>query len=234
MYAFGKSQDEEQSIKEFSTGGIVDGIIMLKSEVNDQTIKYLTKINFPFVIIGRPNEEGTGLWVDNDNQGTTYELVDELIRKGHEKIAFISAKQSWMVSQERLAGYKKALAQHGIVYQEELVYHGEAFTEEVGYRAMQHMFMAEVPTAIIGTDDLIAVGVNRYLQEMGIQGKAIIGFNNTALATYQKPALSSVEIQGLRLGYEAARLLVDYLQEKVPENHHKIVETMLIRRESYK
>ena len=234
MYAFGKSQDEEQSIKEFSTGGIVDGIIMLKSEVNDQTVKYLQNAKFPFVIIGRPNEEQIGLWVDNDNQGITYELVDELIRKGHEKIAFIGAKESWTVSRERLVGYKKALAQHDILYHEGLVYHGEAFTEDVGYKAMEHLFMEEIPTAIIATDDLIAVGVNRYLQDMGIQGKAIIGFNNTALATYQKPALSSVEVQGLRLGYEAAKLLVDYLQGKVTENHHKIVETKLIRRESYR
>ena len=40
MYAFGKTQDEEKCIKEFSNGGIVDGIIMLKTEVNDQKIKY--------------------------------------------------------------------------------------------------------------------------------------------------------------------------------------------------
>ena len=48
MYAFGKTQDEEKCIKEFSNGGIVDGIIMLKTEVNDQTIKYLFNCIVPY------------------------------------------------------------------------------------------------------------------------------------------------------------------------------------------
>ena len=67
-----------------------------------------------------------------------------------------------------------------------------------------------------------------------MQEKIIIGFNNTALATYQTPSFSSVEIQGLRLGYEAAKLLVDYLQDKVAYNYHKIIESKLIKRGNYK
>ncbi|MEE1071329.1 MAG: LacI family DNA-binding transcriptional regulator [Cellulosilyticum sp.] len=234
MYAFGKTQDEEKCIKEFSNGGIVDGIIMLKTEVNDQTIKYLSKIKFPFVTIGKPNEEGTGLWVDNDNMGTTYDLVEQLVRDGHKKIALISAKENWMVSKERLEGYKKALLKHKIAYRADLVYHGEAFTQDVGYKGIEQICKKEIPTAIIGIDDLIAVGINRYLNNVNMQEKIIIGFNNTALATYQTPSFSSVEIQGLRLGYEAAKLLVDYLQDKVAYNYHKIIESKLIKRGNYK
>ena len=234
MYAFGKSKDEEQNINEFSNGGIVDGMIMLKTEVNDRKVEYLEKMKFPFVMRGRPNNSQKGLWVDNDNEKTMFDLVDELFTKNHKEIAFVGAKESWVVSKIRLAGYKRALKKHKVIYNKELVYHGEAFVEEVGYRAMQQLAHIETISAIVCTDDLIAVGVNRYLQEKNIKNKAIIGFNNTAIASYQSPTLSSVEIQGIRLGYEATKLLVDYLEGNVPMNYHKVVETKLIRRQSYR
>lgn len=234
MYAFGKDEEEERNIREFSTNGAVDGIIILKSEENDKTIKRLRESQFPFVVIGRPGRETSALWVDNDNFGATYEIVEELIKKGHEKIGFVSAKKKWTVSKDRLEGYKRALETHGIHYNENLVYHGEDFTEKTGYQAMDKMLLTELPTAIIVTDDLMAIGVNKYLEEKQIKGKALIGFNNTALAEYQKPSLSSVEIYGNKLGYAAAKLLVEYLESDEKVHKHTIIETKLIRRESFK
>lgn len=233
MYVFGKSYDEEQNIREFSTGKIVDGIIILKTEINDHMIKRLQDEEFPFVVIGKPNKEGTGLWVDNDNKKATYDLTKELIENGHQRIAFISAKEDWMVSQERLSGYKEAILEHGLTYDQDLIYCGEAFSEEVGFRAMKHIFKVASPSAMVATDDIIAVGINRYLQKHHIQDKVVIGFNNTALAIYQNPPLSSVEIQGIRLGYEAAKLLVSAIEKKVTTNYHKIIDTKLIRRGNY-
>lgn len=234
MYAFGKDKEEERNIQEFSTNGAVDGIIILKSEENDRTIKKLREAKFPFVVIGRPGRETSALWVDNDNFGATYEIVEELIRKGHEKIAFISAKKKWTVSKDRLEGYKRALEMHGIEFDEKLTYHGDDFTEKIGYEAMKEMLLSELPTAIIATDDLLAIGVNKYLEEKNIKGKAIIGFNNTALAEYQKPSLSSVEIYGNKLGYAAAKLLVEYLESDKKQHEHAIIETKLVRRQSFK
>lgn len=234
MYAFGKAYDEEQNIQDFSTGKIVDGIIILKSEIHDKIIKKLTDSKFPFVVIGKPNQEGIGLWVDNDNRKATYDLTEELIQNGHKKIAFISAKKNWMVSQERLIGYKNALIEHNMPYEEKLVYKGEAFNENVGYKAIKCILKSETPTAIVTTDDLLAVGVNRYLNQHDMNDKTIIGFNNTAVAMCQSPSISSVEIQGIKLGYEAAKLLVDAIEERIPRNYHKIVDTKLMKRESYR
>ena len=233
MYAFGRDM-EANTIKEYSSSSIVDGIIMMKSEVNDPIIKHLQQIQFPFVVIGRLEESNSGLWVDNDNVGITYKIVEELIKRGHEKIALIGAKENWTVSKDRLEGYKKALEAYNISYNNALVYHGMAFTEETGYEAMRKHIIDEIPTAIVTTDDLIAVGVNRYLNEMNIVGKAVIGFNNTAIASYQKPTLTSVEINGIQLGYEAAKLIVNFLETGNIKQPYKIVEADLVRRNSYK
>lgn len=232
MYAFGKEKEEERNIDEFSQNGIVDGIIILKSEVNDKTIKKLRESGFPFVVIGRPGRETSVLWVDNDNFGATYEIAEAMIKKGHKKIAFVGAKQKWTVSKDRLEGYKRALEVHNISYEEKLVYHGEAFNEQTGKEAMD-LLIKESPTAIIATDDLIAVGVNDYLNRIGGEVKALVGFNNTMLAAYQKPALASVEIYGERLGYAAAKLLVEQLEGYIKDHMHAIIETKLIERESF-
>lgn len=234
MYAFGKDEEEARNIQEFSTNGAVDGIIILRSEENDKVIKSLRESNFPFVVIGRPGRETSVLWVDNDNFGATYEIVEELIKKGHERIGFVSAKKKWTVSKDRLEGYKRALQTHGIEYKPELVYHGDDFTEEVGVKAMEEMLISQLPTAIIATDDLMAIGISKYLEDKEIKGKAVIGFNNTALAEYQRPSLSSVEIYGDKLGYAAAKLLVEYLEDNDKKHEHAIIETKLIRRETFK
>ena len=232
MYAFGKEAEEEHNIDEFSQNGIVDGIIILKSEVNDKIIKKLRQSQFPFVVIGRPGRETSVLWVDNDNFGATYEIVESMINKGHERIAFVGAKPKWTVSKDRLEGYKRALEVNNIPYEEKLVYHGEAFNEQTGKKAME-LLIEEEPTAIIATDDLIAVGINDYLSKMDKKPKALVGFNNTMLAAYQKPALSSVEIYGEKLGYAAAKLLVEQLEGHIEDHMHTIIETKLIERESF-
>lgn len=233
MYTFSKRKSEEENIKEFSSNGIVDGIIMMKSEVNDKTIKYLKKAKFPFVVIGTPSEKDSILWVDNDNFKSTYDLTKELVLRGYKKIAFISAKESWTVSKYRLSGYKSALEKYKVNIDENLIYHGEAFNEESGYNAAVDILSKEKPEVIIATDDLLAIGVNRYFREINENNISIIGFNNTPLAAYQHPQLSSVEIYGEKLGYEASKLLVDYIQGN-STCKNEIIETKLIKRETYK
>lgn len=234
MYAFCKEKSEEENIREFSSTGVVDGIIMLKSEENDKTMNYLNKKKFPFVVIGRPSEEKSVLWVDNDNVKSTYKLTNELFENNFKKIAFISAKESWIVSKDRLKGYKKALESHLVKYDTNLIYQGDSFTETAGYEGIKCILEKEDPEVIITTDDLLALGVNRYLKEINNNNnKIIIGYNNTALAAYQQPGLSSVEIYGEKLGYEASKILINSIEGNGKGGNYKVIETKLIKRGIY-
>ena len=230
MYAFGKETEEERNIKDFSSNGMVDGVIVLKSEVNDKVIKTLRESKFPFVVIGRPGRETSALWVDNDNFGATYELVETLVSLGHKRIAFVAAKPKWTVSKDRLEGYKRGLEMHNIPFDESLVYHGEAFTEAAGLEAITHFKDQVTYDAVIATDDLIAVGVQEAHNKFDMPDKIIIGFNNTMIGNYQKPKLSSVEIYGEKLGYEAAKLRIHAVEGKETDPRHTIIETDLVKR----
>ena len=95
--------------------------ISIKPKTNPKNIiEYLKKINFPFVIIGRPEEVKGVLWADNDNFQAMYLLTQKLIEMGHETIGFIGAKGNLNMSKDRLEGYKQALRSRGIELRKEL------------------------------------------------------------------------------------------------------------------
>ena len=231
MYAVAKDKkDELKYVKDFTLNGRVDGIIILKAESQDHTIELLKEMKFPFVVIGHPEDTDTTLWVDNDNESATYQVVDELIKSGHKHIGFIGAKIDWVVSKDRLEGYKKALRDNQIVYDEALVYHGTGFDERTGEEGAKVLLSKKELTAILTTDDLIAVGVNLYCNENGKDGKVLIGFNNTVIGQYQNPPISSIDIQAVKLGWYASKLLINQLEGKEQKNKHYIVETEWIKR----
>lgn len=230
MYAFGKTEEDElKNVKEFVSNNLLDGICLLTVRDNDKSIEYLQKIKFPFVVIGTPDIK-EALWVDNDNINATYNITNKLIEKGHKKIAFIGGNRDLKVSKDRFKGYQNALKENNIEFKKELIYEGESFSEKDGEKGIIQILKREQPTAIIGTEDLLAVGANKYLFANNIEGIEIIGFNNTPITQYQNPPISSIDINGSKLGYEAAKLLINYLNNEEIEEKNKIVETKFIER----
>lgn len=232
-YAFSKN-DETESIKEITEANLVEGIILLRVNEDDESIKYLKGINFPFVAIGRPENTEDVLWVDNDNFQAMYNVVNKLIKKGHKKIGFIGAMKSLNMSGDRLKGYKMALEVNGINYDENLVIQKLQFNESEGYDATNILIKESKVSAIVTTDDLLAFGAGKMLKESNINDIALVGFNNNQLAEYQTPPLSSVHINADKLGYYAAKLLINKLEANTSKNTHYIVNTELIERESFK
>ncbi|QEK11872.1 LacI family transcriptional regulator [Crassaminicella thermophila] len=232
MYTFFKTEEEKlSSIKNYINSNLADGIILTTVHSKDKCIKYLQEKEFPFVVIGRPEDTKNVLWVDNDNFQAMYNVLSKLFMKGHREIAFIGAKSKLNVSKDRLSGYRQAHRIHGIDIDENIIVEVEDFREDLGYHAMKKILSIRKPTAVVCTDDLLAFGVSSYLAENNIKGISIVGFNNTPLAQYQKPALTSVDINAKKLGYYAVKMLVDKLERNI-ENMHYIIETNLIERES--
>lgn len=232
MYTFCTSEEEElSSVQNYINSNLVDGIILTLARVEDKCIKYLQEIEFPFVVIGRPEDTTNVLWVDNDNFQAMYNVVSKLFIKGYKEIAYIGAKKELNVSKDRLDGYKQVHKIHGIAIDENLIVEVEDFKESLGYNAMDQILRVKKPGALVVTDDLLAFGANTYLNEKGINDISIIGFNNTPLAEYQRPSLTSVDINAKELGYYAAKLLVDKLTDNIKDRHY-IIETNLVERES--
>lgn len=235
MYTFSKNEDEEVDfIKNFTSTNLVDGVILLIARSKDKCIDFLEEMEYPFVVIGRPEETKGALWVDNDNFQAMYKVVSKLFAYGHKQIAYIGGTSEWNVSKDRLNGYKQAHMINGAQFDESLILEMEDFTEEYGYKAAEKLLKSSEPTAIVTTDDLLAFGVNKYFKENNIDNIALVGFNNIPLAEYQTPPLASVDINAQNLGYHAAKLLIDKLNNEEGMSSHYIIDTNLIERESIK
>jgi DNA-binding LacI/PurR family transcriptional regulator len=232
MYTHSSNEENALSVmKNYIHSKWVDGVILLTVSENDKCIDYLKSVNHPFVVIGRPENVQNVLWVDNDNFQAMYSVVNHLIKKGHRDISFIGGPHHLNVTKDRLDGYKRALEMHGTIVDEDMIFEAKDFSEACGYEAMKELLAIKAPTAVVATDDLIAFGALRAIKELTDKKIDVIGFNNTPLADYQSPPLSSVDINAEKLGYYAAKLLVNKLENVENVLNHYIVETKLIERE---
>ncbi|NLK21848.1 MAG: LacI family transcriptional regulator [Epulopiscium sp.] len=235
MYSYSDNEEQEMEfIKKYIHSKWVDGIILLSAREEDESIEYLKDIKYPFVVVGRPKDTSNVLWVDNDNFQAMYNVVTTLIERGNKKIAFIGGPEQFNVTKDRLAGYKRALEGRGISIDDNLIITSE-FSELKGYEGAKELMEYTIPHAIVTTDDLIAFGVLKAIKEKDMGEVLVAGFNNTSLAPYQTPSLSSVDIKAEKIGYYATKLLINKLESSIEKGEiatHYIIETNFIERES--
>lgn len=215
-------------------GKRVDGMILLNSKVEDKVISYLRKIDFPFVIIGKPSkhlEEITH--VDNDNVRAMREATEYLIDLGHRDIAFIGGSLELMVTVDRLNGYKQALKNANIPLKSEYILH-EEFLREGGQEAVVELMALEKrPTSLVVVDDLMALGVLSTLHELGIKVPeeiSVVSFNNVLLSELSNPPLTSMDINIFDLGYQGSRNLIQKIQNSSEPTKRIIIPHKLVER----
>ena len=232
MYSNAEDEaDEINLLNHFIRSGAVDGIILTTVRTKDKSIELLRKLKFPYVTIGRQRGYEKAFWVDNNNFQAMYNVVEHLIQKNKSKIGFIGGKHGLNVTFDRLEGYKKALKTRGLKIDGQMIRKVE-IAEVAGYNAIKDILAVASPDAIVTTDDMLAFGVINYLQEHAIGNIAVASFNNTPLAEYRKPNLTSVDIKAEKLGYYASDLLIKRLNDIDMKITNYIVDTKLVERES--
>ncbi|MFB7640309.1 LacI family DNA-binding transcriptional regulator [Peribacillus butanolivorans] len=217
LLSTGKTEEEVyEGVVNMVQGGMVDGIILMYSRMNDHILTYLQARAFPFVVIGKPYdfiEEIT--YVDNDNVLAAEQATDYLIQLGHERIGFIGGDVTFVMTLDRLLGYERALKRAGIVPRREYTIH-EDFLHEGGLAAAKRLLsIDEPPTALVVSDDLMALGVVHSLRAMGVrtpEEMSIVSFNNVLFSELSLPALTSIDINIFDLGYQAAKSIIQKLQ----------------------
>ncbi len=233
MYCFSKSEEEEvQFIQNYLNSGWVDGIVLFTARKDDKCIAYLKKREFPFVVIGQPENPEKTLWVDNDNIQAMYNVTSYLVEKGFRKIVLITGPNQFAVTKNRKKGYFQALKARGLKSDPELVLTGDSFSEETGYECMKKLLESNIQIeAVAATDDFLAFGAMKAMKEMN-RDLPIVGFNNSPRSSFQTPSMSSVDINPVLLGENAAELLIKSLQHKVIPFKNVIVGTRLIERDT--
>lgn len=234
MFAYNKSEDGDLDIAvRYVNSGSVDGIILFTSRTNDKCIDFLMKSNFPFSVIGRPDHTEGVLWVDNDNFQATYQVTNHMIMKGHNRIAFLGGPRDHNVSRDRFEGYKAAMTVHGYSIDRNLTFLEGSFSEEFGSKCMSeilsaHKNGAELPTAIVTSDDMQALGVLKAMRKMNVSDVAVTGFNNMPVSLYKNESFTSVDVNASQLGFCAAKLLIGRIEGIADLPAHYIVPAEIV------
>lgn len=230
---FAASADQQERYQNLLGNGYLDGVIVASASLDDPLISNLLHDRVPVVSVGRHPQVH---FVDVDNLGGARMAVEHLIRLGHRRIATITGPLGMAHGQDRLEGYRQALAAHRIPVEEDLIVEGD-FTEGSGLASMQRLLPAD-PTAVFVASDTMAVGALKALRQAGRevpQEIAMVSFDDIPVASAIEPGLTTVRQPIERMGSMAVEVLLS-LVESSPEAeapvHRIILPTELVVRAS--
>jgi LacI family transcriptional regulator len=211
----------------------VDGIVLVgggdEVELSKETVAgYDTQV----VCIGRPSATFPTVRVDNVGAGRM--ATEHLLGLGHRRVAFVSALSESTTVNERQRGYREALEAGGTSFEPDLVVDG-GFTEAGGYAAGKAlMSLSEPPTAIFAANDRMAVGAMAAIKDLGLRvptDVALVGFDDVPVASYLRPALTTVSVSSRELGAQAMKILLDQMDGQSARRRVR-VDTRLVIRQS--
>jgi LacI family transcriptional regulator len=196
----------------------VDGIILLTSCLPDREIAGLAR-NVPMVVTGRNVVADRVFSLDTDSTAGARLATDYLIGLGHRRIAFIAGSADHPDAQQRLAGYKAALAASRIPFSAKLVVNGD-YSETGGHAAIDHLLDSRIDfTAVFAANDQAAYGAMLALhrRNLSVPGDvSLVGFDDLASSAYTIPPLTSVHRSIDEIGEGAAEAIVDLIERRVP------------------
>ncbi|WP_125772864.1 substrate-binding domain-containing protein [Antribacter gilvus] len=213
---------------------MVDGLIVITSAVDGDTLARLQGRGTPLVLVSERADGITAPVVTPDNSGGTRAAVEHLLGHGHRQIGFLgSLRQSDIL--ERYEAYRLTLLEHGIEPQPEWFYGTADNQEASGSAAGRAAMAAGLPTtATLAATDRNAVGFVRALQAKGLllpRDQALVGFDHSDGGARLRPRLASVDPHHDRVGELAVTVLLAQIRgERVPGQH--LSQTTLVTRES--
>ena len=218
----------------------VDGL-MVSLAYDTQDIEHFEMLlskGIPLIFFDRIFEHPNCTSIVIDNYKAGYEVTNHLIEQGCKRIAHITASQKRNVYADRMRGYKHALSDHSIPFDETLIFINN-LSDQAGIDVSRSILkMKTLPDGIFSANDACAVSCIRELKEAGIkipEQIAVAGFNNDPLSKVIKPNLTTVEYPGEEMGEMAASTLIRRLDNLEGANLNSIVlRHELIIRESSK
>lgn len=214
---------------------LVDGVLMVVPLDYEVIVNDLKEHNLNYVIIDHHNGTGNEPSVTATNRKGVLDAMRHLLALGHRRIGFITGRMDIVCSHDRLQGYRDALKEVGLPFDDILVQKGD-FTQPSGFRHGHNLLaLPEPPTAIIASNDTMAFGVMDAAKSLGRQiGRdvSIIGFDDIPMASQTYPPLTTIRQPMADMGETALEMLVTLLQGRTVLTLRRELPTELIIRES--
>ncbi|QQQ79122.1 LacI family DNA-binding transcriptional regulator [Saccharothrix sp. 6-C] len=188
------------------------------------------------VLCGRPplGPDVPALVVEYDNTGGAYAITSHLLSAGHQRILFLGRRDNYTTPESRVAGYRKALADHHVVHDPGLEVEGSMERHE-GYRMISERLAAGPAdfTAVFAGNDLIAAGARQALLEHGLRipdDISMVGFDDLPPAA--DIGLTTVHVPHEELGRTAVRMALQRARDKSGTPERVMLGTHIVVRDS--
>lgn len=183
--------------------------------------------NLPLIFIDREYEGYAAGSVTIDDYHGAFAAVEHLINTGRRRIAHLKGPNGMAVAEQRFKGYSECLKKYGLPEYESLIINTNFKVESAIDPVRQLLALPERPDAIFCVNDQVAIGAMKIIRDYGLSiptDIAIAGFDDSPISGYISPSLTSVARPGRKIGMEAARILVNYLE--TPDEH--VIENMIL------
>ncbi|MEJ6950438.1 LacI family DNA-binding transcriptional regulator [Natronospora cellulosivora (SeqCode)] len=224
----------ERSYLELLLNKLVDGVILMAPEIEAEELDQISK-NFPLVQCCEYKEGTQAPHISIDNLAAGYTAISHLIKLGHNRIGMISASNRLLSAIQREKGYKKALLDAGIEFDTDLIKYG-SYGFNGGLRAAKELLnMDKSPTAIFTISDITAIGAIKAIKEKGLKVPddiAVIGFDNTSIASMYDPQLTTIAQPRYDLGRISMEILLDIINNEDVSSKEVYLEHELVIRKS--
>lgn len=227
---------ESEDLLAFLRNWNVEGVFMPGLFEDEPFYQTLLDLKLPVVL--------TDSYVSNLGHMTNIGLQDfeggriateHLIRNGHKRIVFAGPKvKPGGVVEQRLLGYKQALADNGIPFDPSLVYECEFSTTKM-MELGGALAKREDITGVFATADILAAGIMSGLQQAGRmvpRDISIVGFDDINWARMTMPMLTTVHQDAVKKGRLAAECMIRLLEGESNQLQNRVLPVQLVERHS--
>jgi LacI family transcriptional regulator, galactose operon repressor len=211
----GGAPGEQNRLLERMLGSMVDGLIIATASRQDFLVQRCLAENMPAVLVNRGEDDRHIPEVVNDDFLSMRLAVDHLAGLGHARIGHLAGPSRLATGASRAQGF--ALAMESRALASAAVVECDDFTRAAGAKACCALLDAcPDVTAIVAANDLIALGCYDALAARGLScpgDVSIVGHNDMPLVDMLNPPLTSLRIQHVEMGRQAARLLLDHIRD---------------------
>jgi DNA-binding LacI/PurR family transcriptional regulator len=204
----------QQQVVRYLRQGHVDGVLLISSHIADPLPRQLTDLGIPAVLSARPGQPMPISFVDVDQQAGARLAAEHLLARGCRRLATIAGPLDMPAGQDRLSGFRAALAAHGHSDVPTVVGDFARASGQAGAREL--LALHPDVDGIFVANDLMAEGALRTLQELGRRVPddiAVVGFDDSSAALEARPQLTTVRQPVEEMAGEMAHLLLASIRE---------------------
>ena len=221
-----ESEEKENKYLHLLLQKQVDGILLVPANSASKSVEFILEQGTPVVVLDRRIPINGIDVVRCDSFDGGYQLTRLLLSLGHRHIAVLNGSIDVSTSQDRLAGYKKAMEEAGMEADEQQFYYGN-FTQARGYEMTQQALSKQPrPTALFAANNMIAIGTLWALRDMGLnvpEDMAVVSFDDLPENLVAYPFLTAATQPAYEMSKVATELLINRLNGKVPDQCQEVV-----------